>query len=75
MNAEIEEIDIDWTLGVWDENGKPVLQEDFNCKCTQNTAYTVSVDLSPEQCYVTCILQIQKWEARKIKSLANKPKP
>ena len=72
MNAETDSIDIDWTLGVWDEYGRRIMQRDINTKLTQSQAYTIPVDIQPGDDYVTCILQIRKWKATKIKALAKK---
>ena len=68
-NAETEEITIGLNLGVWDENGNRIFWADnLAPKYKKNGPKGVVLPtvLPNDQSYVICILQVKKWEAKKI---------
>ena len=66
----MEKLDVTWIMDVWGENGVPLTNDRSATHTFDDHKKRFTIEFVPpkDQSYVTCILQIIKWEATKIKA-------
>jgi len=63
-DAEIDNIEVEWTVLVWDENGTEIMSKNHTKTFTANQGF--GGHLQPTGTHITCAIQIKKWKITKI---------
>jgi len=63
-DAEIDNIEVEWTVLVWDDNGTEIMSRNYTETFTDGRGW--GGHLEPTGTHITCAIQIKKWKITKI---------
>ena len=62
-NAETEKVLVVYSIVVWNEHGDKLVEKDTTNTYNGTAGYGVRVNIPEDHTYVTCLLQIKRWDA------------